>query len=124
MSVYKKMKPYVPGMGGILILAFLLIIGSSVALIAEYQAIYLFLKKILVASGLEGLSHLVTILCLCALAYTVINFIGCMATHRIAFRLEANLKKPVWMPFWRHPRPFLTSIHPGKFARCWTTIQP
>ena len=39
MSVYKKMKPYVPGMGGILILAFLLIIGSSVALIAEYQAI-------------------------------------------------------------------------------------
>lgn len=93
MSVYKKMKPYVPGMGGILILAFLLIIGSSVALIAEYQAIYLFLKKILVASGLEGLSHLVTILCLCALAYTVIYFIGCMATHRIAFRLEANLKK-------------------------------
>lgn len=36
---------------------------------------------------------MVTILCLCALAYTVINFIGCMATHRIAFRLEANLKK-------------------------------
>lgn len=100
MSVYKKMKPYVPGMGGILILAFLLIIGSSVALIAEYQAIYLFLKKILVASGLEGLTHLVTILCLCALAYTVIYFIGCMATHRIAFRLEANLKKS------RHGCPF------------------
>lgn len=118
------MKPYVPGMGGILILAFLLIIGSSVALIAEYQAIYLFLKKILVASGLEGLTHLVTILCLCALAYTVIYFIGCMATHRIAFRLEANLKKPAWMPFWRPPRPFLTSIHPGKSARCWMTIQP
>ncbi len=93
MSVYKKMKPYVPDMGGILTLAFLLIIGSSLALIAEYQAIYFFLEKILVESGLEGLAHLVTILCLCAMAYALIYFFGSMATHLIAFRLEANLKK-------------------------------
>lgn len=117
MSVYKKMKPYVPGMGGILILAFLLIIGSSVALIAEYQAIYLFLKKILVASGLEGLTHLVTILCLCALAYTVIYFIGCMATHRIAFRLEANLKKAGMDALLEAPSAFFDKYPSGKIRK-------
>lgn len=117
MSVYKKMKPYVPDMGGILTLAFLLIIGSSLALIAEYQAIYFFLEKILVESGLEGLAHLVTILCLCAMAYALIYFFGSMATHLIAFRLEANLKKAGMDALLEAPSTFFDKYPSGKIRK-------
>lgn len=93
MSVYKKIKKYVPDMGGVLFLAALLIIGSSFALIAEYRMIYLFLEEVLAAAKLQSSAWLVTAIVLCGLAYTLSYFFAAMATHLIAFRLEAKLKK-------------------------------
>ncbi len=117
MDVYKKIKTYVPGMGAVLFLAFFFIIGSSVILIAEYRILYTFIEKILASQNLEGLSMLVAILVLCALAYTVVTFLAAMATHLIAFRLEANLKKAGMDALLEAPFAFFDKYPSGKIRK-------
>lgn len=117
MTVYKKIKTYVPKMGGILALAVILILGSSLALIAEYHMIYLFLEKILQSVQLEGLTTLVTALVICALVYTLAYFFGLMATHAIAFRLEANLKKAGMDALLEAPFVFFDKYPSGKIRK-------
>ena len=117
MSVYKKIKEYVPGMGGILLLAAVLILGSSFALICEYRMIYSFLEKILQRVQLESLTSLVAIIVLCALAYTLAYFFGAMATHVIAFRLEAELKKAGMDALLEAPFSFFDKYPSGKIRK-------
>ena len=117
MDVYKKIKTYVPGMGAVLFLAFFCIIGSSAILIAEYRILYTFIERILASQNLEGLSMLVAILVLCALAYTVVTFLAAMATHLIAFRLEANLKKAGMDALLEAPFAFFDKYPSGKIRK-------
>lgn len=117
MAIYKKIKAYVPGMGSLLFLAFLFIIGSSFALLVEYQMIYLFLEKILLSVHLEGLTLLVTILVIGALFYTLTYFLSCLVTHRIAFRLEANLKQAGMDALLEAPFAFFDQYPSGKIRK-------
>ncbi|MBY4797540.1 ABC transporter ATP-binding protein/permease [Collinsella sp. AGMB00827] len=117
MDAYKKIKSYVPGMGGVFVVAMALIIISSVALIAEYQVIYAFLEEILIGAHLEGLTFLATILVLYATVYTLTYFAGAMATHFIAFRLEANLKKSGMDALLNAPFSFYDKYPSGKIRK-------
>lgn len=117
MAVYKKIRTYVPGMTGVLMLTFLLILGSSVALIAEYRMIYRFLEKILVTVNMQDLTSLVAIIVLCGLAYTLTYFFAAMATHLIAFRLEANLKKAGMDALLEAPFSFYDKYPSGKIRK-------
>lgn len=117
MTVYKKMKEYVPDIGGILLLAGVLILVSSFALIAEYQMIYMFLNEFLTSVHLEGASSFVSILLICALGHALTYFFGAMATHLIAFRLEANLKKAGMDALLDAPFSFFDKYPSGKIRK-------
>lgn len=117
MSVYKKIKDYVPGMGGVLILALLLVITSSVALIIEYNSIYLFLEKILANGPLDGLSGVAATVFIAGLIYIIAYFSGTIATHLIAFRLEANLKKAGIHSLLEAPFSFFDKYPSGKVRK-------
>lgn len=117
MAVYKKIRTYVPGMGGMLFLAALLIFASSMALLAEYQRIYLFLEKILAQVHLEDLTLLASLVVLLAVAHALLYFFGLMATHAIAFRLEANLKKAGMDALLEAPFAFYDKYPSGKIRK-------
>lgn len=117
MTVYKKIRQYVPRMGLALALAFLLIAGSSAFLIAEYRMIYSFLNKILAGQNLEGLTGLASGIFLCGVAYTLSYFVALMTTHFIAFRLEANLKKAGMDALLEAPFSFFDRYPSGKIRK-------
>ena len=93
MKVYKKLFKYVPDA---MLSGYVAIIISSISaflMVYGYYFIYKFLKEVIVSANYEGASfyaiRIVLYLTLSALLYIVSG----MASHKMAFRLETNLRK-------------------------------
>ena len=91
--IYRKLKKYVPKMLHYVWIAIFLALVAAFCIIVSYYYMYDFLKAIIIRKDMEWALKLSLKIIVFLIANTVFYFMSTWFTHKLAFRLETNLKK-------------------------------
>ena len=93
MGVYKKLFRYVPNEKYIGYMSILLSSISAFLVVYGYYYIYLFLKEAVVKGNYENAGYYSTRIVICLTISAVMYLVSGIVSHKLAFRLETNLRK-------------------------------
>ena len=93
MDVYKKLFRYVPNKKYIGYMSILLSSISAFLVVYGYYYIFLFLKEIIVNGNYENAGYYSTRTVICLSISAILYLVSGIVSHKLAFRLETNLRK-------------------------------
>lgn len=93
MEIYKKIFKYIPEKKYLVVLAVFLTALATIFQFSTFRYLYHFLTALIVDQNVAEGKRAAYIIAGLLLAFGVCYFIGLLATHLAAFRLESNLKK-------------------------------
>ncbi|ABQ14126.1 ABC transporter ATP-binding protein [Dichelobacter nodosus] len=93
MNIYKKLFSYVPDEKPIGYLAIIVSGISAFLTVCGYYYIYLFFYDVMVSGNFENASASAIKIVICLTASAVLYILSGLASHKLAFRLETNLRK-------------------------------
>ena len=93
MDVYKKLFRYVPNEKYIGYMSILLSSISAFLVVYGYYYIFLFLKEIIVNGNYENAGYYSTRTVICLSISAILYLVSGIVSHKLAFRLETNLRK-------------------------------